>query len=76
VDQFVLACVLSRVQAALDARGEAKSSRELALLKVVARRVRGRVRGNFRRMDVNDDEIVKELADDAFEREAYGWDAI
>jgi hypothetical protein len=34
------------------------------------------VRGNFRRMDVNDDEIVKELADDAFEREAYGWDAI
>jgi alkylation response protein AidB-like acyl-CoA dehydrogenase len=76
VDQFVLACVLSRVQAALDARGEAKSKRELALLKVVARRVRGRVRGNFRRMDVNDDEIVKELADDAFEREAYGWDAI
>jgi alkylation response protein AidB-like acyl-CoA dehydrogenase len=76
VDQFVLACVLSRVQAALDSKGEAKSAHELSLLKVVARRVRGRVRGNFRRMDVNDDEIVKELADDAFEREAYGWDAI
>ncbi len=76
VDQFVLACVLSRVQAALDSKGEAKCTRELGLLKVVARRVRGRVRGNFRRMDVNDDEIVKALADDAFEREAYGWDAL
>jgi alkylation response protein AidB-like acyl-CoA dehydrogenase len=76
IDQFLLACVLSRVQAAVEARGEAKASKELGLLKVVARRVRGRVRGNFRRMDVNDDEIVKELADDAFEREGFGWDVL
>jgi hypothetical protein len=76
IDQFVLACVLSRVQAAIEARGEAGAAKDLALLKVVARRVRGRVRGNFRRMDVNDDEIVKGIADEAFEREGYGWDVL
>jgi alkylation response protein AidB-like acyl-CoA dehydrogenase len=76
VDQFVLASTISRVNAAVEEKGADGAKRELGLLKVVARRVRGRVRGNFRRMDVNDDEVVKELADDAFGREAYAWDTI
>ena len=33
-------------------------------------------RGNLRRVDVNDDELVKRLADDAVEREAYAWDVV
>jgi alkylation response protein AidB-like acyl-CoA dehydrogenase len=76
VDQFVLASTMSRVNAAVEEKGSDGARRELGLLKVVARRVRGRIRGNFRRMDVNDDEVVKELADDAFGREAYAWDTI
>ena len=40
------------------------------------RRARARIRGNLRRVDVNDDELVKSLADDAVEREAYAWDSI
>ncbi len=74
IDLFVLACVLSRVNAAVEERGEERAARELDILRVFARRARGRIRGNLRRVDVNDDELVKALADDAFEREAFGWD--
>ena len=74
IDLFVFASVLSRVNAALEDRGEEKSVRELEIARIFARRARGRIRGNLRRVDVNDDELVKSLADDAFEREGYGWD--
>lgn len=74
IDLFVLASVMSRVNAAVESEGEEKSARELEILRVFARRARGRIRGNLRRVDVNDDELVKALADDAFEREGYGWD--
>ncbi len=60
----------------LKKKGEEQAARELEILRVFARRARGRIRGNLRRVDVNDDELVKRLADDAFEREAYGWDLI
>jgi alkylation response protein AidB-like acyl-CoA dehydrogenase len=76
VDLFVLASVLSRVNAALASQGEQKAARELDIAKVFARRARGRIRGNLRRVDVNDDELVKSLADDAFGREGYGWDIL
>ena len=76
IDLFALASVLSRVNAALEDRGEEGSARELELARVFARRARGRIRGNLRRVDVNDDELVKSLANDAFEREGYGWDLI
>ena len=76
IDLFVFASVLSRVTAALAARGEEKAARELEIARVFARRARGRIRGNLRRVDVNDDELLKSLANDAFDREGYGWDLI
>jgi hypothetical protein len=76
IDLFVLASVLSRVNAAVEARGEAGAARELELLRIFARRARGRIRGNFRRVDVNDDELVKSIAAEAFEREGYRWDLL
>jgi acyl-CoA dehydrogenase family protein 9 len=75
-DLYVLAAVLSRVSHALDEHGEERSARELEIARVFARRARGRVKGNLRRVDSNDDELVKALADDAFEREGFGWDVI
>jgi alkylation response protein AidB-like acyl-CoA dehydrogenase len=76
VDLFVLAAVLSRVSASLDEHGEEKAKAELEIAQVFARRARGRVRGNLRRVDSNDDELVKSIADDAFAREAFGWDLV
>jgi alkylation response protein AidB-like acyl-CoA dehydrogenase len=76
VDLFVQAAVLSRVNGAAEERGEEQAARELDIVRVFARRARGRIRGNLRRVDVNDDELVKAIADDAFEREGYGWDLL
>jgi acyl-CoA dehydrogenase family protein 9 len=76
IDLLVEASVLSRANAALEEKGEEKAARELEIVKVLARRARGRIRNNLRRVDVNDDELVKSLADDAVEREGYSWDII
>ncbi|MCM2334305.1 MAG: acyl-CoA dehydrogenase family protein [Anaeromyxobacteraceae bacterium] len=73
-DLFVTAAVLSRVTASLERQGEAGAAREVEIARVFARAARSRIRGNLRRVDSNDDGLVVALADDALEREGYGWD--
>lgn len=75
IDLYVTACVLSRVNSAVEEKGEAGAARELEILKVFAGRARRRIRYNINRIDDNDDELVKSLADQAFELEGYAWDA-
>jgi acyl-CoA dehydrogenase family protein 9 len=75
-DLFVTACVLSRVTASLEKRGEKGAARELEIARVFSRAARSRIRGNLHRVDSNDDALITALADDALEREAYGWDLL
>ena len=76
VDLFVMACTLSLVQASIDANGAEKASKEIEILRVFAREARVRIKRNFRRIDNNEDELLKALADDAFQTERYRWDTI
>lgn len=76
IDLFVLACTLSRVQASIEANGEEAASHEIDILHVFAREAKARIKRNFRRIDNNDDELVKGLADNAFAVENYRWDTI
>jgi acyl-CoA dehydrogenase family protein 9 len=76
IDLFVLACVLSRVTAAIEARGVEEAAEEIGIAKVFAGQVQGRARRNFRKIDDNDDEIIKSLAEAAYERGGYGWDVL
>jgi len=76
IDLFVLACTLSRVQATIDAKGVDKAAREIDILRLFTREARVRMKRNFRRIDNNDDEVLKALADDAFEVERFRWDTI
>jgi acyl-CoA dehydrogenase family member 9 len=76
IDLFVLACTLSRVNALIEAQGVEKSTKELEILRVLSGQVGRRVRSNFGKIDDNDDELIKSLADHAFELEGYGWDSI
>ena len=69
------ACVLSRVNAAVEEKGEAGAARELEILRIFAGRARRRIRFNINRIDDNDDEMVKSLADQAFDLEGFAWDA-
>jgi alkylation response protein AidB-like acyl-CoA dehydrogenase len=76
IDLFVLACVMSRVSTALAEKGEAKAAKEVEILKVYSRQALRRVDANFAKIDDNDDELVKSLADHAFASEGYSWDTI
>jgi acyl-CoA dehydrogenase family protein 9 len=76
IDLFVMACTLSRVQASIDASGVEKAAKEIDILQMFTREARVRIKQNFRRIDNNDDEPLKALAEDAFEVERFRWDTI
>jgi acyl-CoA dehydrogenase family protein 9 len=76
IDLFVLACVISRVTATIEESGVEGSSEEIGIAKIVANQVRFRARRCFRRIDDNDDELIKSLAEAAYERGGYGWDVL
>ena len=74
IDLFVMACVLSRVDASVRRLGTEGAARELEILEVFAGQVGRRVRSNLGKIDDNDDELIKSLADHAFAEERFGWD--
>ncbi len=76
IDLYALACTLSRVDAAIDEGGPEKAAREIEIARALAGQVRRRVRSSFDQIDDNEDELIKALADDAVEREAFGWDVL
>ncbi len=76
IDLFVLASTLSRVQASIEVNGVEAASKEIDILSVYSREARVRIKRNFRRIDKNFDELLKALADDAFEAERFRWDTI
>ena len=75
-DLLVTAAVFSRVTASAEQKGEEGAAREIEIARVFARAARSRIRGNLRRVDSNDDDLVTSLADDALEREGFGWDLV
>lgn len=74
IDLFTLASVISRVNSSVVDNGLEKAARELEILTVLAGQVGRRVRGNFNKIDENDDELIKSLAADSLEKEDFGWD--
>jgi alkylation response protein AidB-like acyl-CoA dehydrogenase len=76
IDLFVMASTISRVQASIDAKGLDDAALEIDILASFSRAAKSRIKKNFERIDNNDDEIRKALADDAFEAEKFRWDTI
>ena len=76
IDMFVLSCVISRVTASLTEKGPGKSARELEILEVFAGQARRRMRLHFNKIDQNDDELIKSIADHAFEEGKFIWDNV
>ncbi len=74
IDLFALACVISRVSTALTEKGVAGAVHEAAICETFAGQVGRRVRGNFNKIDDNDDELIKALADHAFASDGFTWD--
>ncbi len=76
IDLFALACVISRVSSSITEKGKDKAAKETRILDVFAGQVGRRVRGNFGKIDDNDDELIKELADHACAEEKFAWDTL
>ena len=66
----------SRSQANSLSRAFNAAAKEIDIARVLAGQVHGRVTRNFRKIDDNDDELVKDLATHAYEAEGYSWDTI
>jgi alkylation response protein AidB-like acyl-CoA dehydrogenase len=76
IDLFVLACTMSRVSTAVTEKGAASVTKELEILEVLTGQVRRRVRSHLAKIDDNDDEFIKSLADHALDAEGYIWDNV
>ncbi len=76
IDLFVLAATISRVQSSIDTKGVGAAAKEIDILRLFAREAKVRIKRNFRRIDTNDDEVLKGLADQAFQLESFDWDTI
>ncbi|HVJ14313.1 MAG TPA: acyl-CoA dehydrogenase family protein [Polyangiaceae bacterium] len=76
IDLFVLACVLSRVDASLRAKGVEASVKEIEIARTFAGQARRRIRNTMGEIDDNEDESIKALADHAFAEEKFSWDTL
>lgn len=76
IDLFALACALSRVNTSIAQHGLGGAWAEIDILRVFAGQAQRRMRQNFERLELNDDDLIRALANQAFEREGYGWDNI
>ncbi|MEZ6183577.1 MAG: acyl-CoA dehydrogenase family protein [Planctomycetota bacterium] len=76
IDLFMLACVLSRVTAAIEKHGLDACKRELWVAQVFGGQVQRRAAAHFRKIDQNDDELIKALAESTYETKGYTWDIL
>ena len=76
IDLFVYACVLSRVSTAVEQQGAEACATEIEILRIFSGRALRRVEDNFSRIDDNDDELIKSVADKAMASGRFSWDTI
>lgn len=76
IDLYAMCCVLSRVTRSLEERGPEKCELELSIAEAFFMRANRRIRGNFKSIDRNDDDAMKNIAAKAFEAGKYPFDCI
>jgi acyl-CoA dehydrogenase family member 9 len=76
IDLFALASTISRVTSMIESKGSAACIREKEILTVFSGQCARRIASSFGKIDENDDELIKSLADDAFQAEGYRWDTL
>ena len=76
IDFYAMSCVLSRVTRSLEEKSEADSELELSLAEAFFMRANRRIRGNFKAIDRNDDEVMKFISQKAFELGRYPYDSL
>ena len=76
IDLFVFASVMSRVSTQLESRPAAELQKELSLKRAFASQAKHPIQAHIDRIDDNDDDDVKALAEHAVASEGYPWDVL
>lgn len=76
IDLYVLSCVLSRVTQSIESNGQDAAAGEIEIAKTFGFQVDERIRLVAQRVDSNEDEPLKSIADQAIEKEKFSWDNI
>ncbi len=76
IDLFALAATISRVTALIESKGSAACSKEREIVTVFSGQCKRRMGSCFGKIDDNDDDLIKSLAQDAVEAEGYRWDTL
>jgi len=76
IDTFALACVLSRVSQSLQEKGSKGAAEEVKILETFAFQAKRRMRENYKQIDINVDEEIKDLADFVTQEEKFTWDIL
>ncbi len=74
IDLYAMYCVLSRVTASIEANGEEKTEMEIAIAEAFFSKANRRIRGNFKAMSRNEDELMKYIAEKSYELGNYPFD--
>jgi acyl-CoA dehydrogenase family protein 9 len=74
IDLFALYCTVSRVTLAIEEKGEEGAAMEIAIAEAFSMRANRRIRGNFKSIDRNEDELMKFIADKHYEMGEYQFD--
>ena len=74
IDLYAMFATISRVTRAIEEKGEEGASMEIAIGEAFSMRANRRIRGNFKAMDRNEDELMKFIAEKHYESGAYEFD--
>lgn len=76
IDLFVGLAVLSRASKMIAERGSEKCAQEIAIANVFSQQAKRRMNQNLRRIEKNEDEDFKSLADHICSTGAFNWDVL
>ncbi len=76
IDFYAMSCVIARVTRAIEEKGADKCELELWITEAFFVRANRRIRGNFKAIDKNDDDSMKQIASKAYELGKYPFDSL
>ena len=76
IDLFVGLCILSRVSRMIEEKGADKCKFEISMCNIFTQQAKRRMNQNLRRVDINEDEEMKDLSDFIVDKGGYGWDVL
>lgn len=76
IDLFAMSCILARVTRAINEKDEKSVKLEMAIAESFFHRAHIRLRSNLKSIDKNDDDLLKFIADKAYELGDYPFEAV